>query len=47
MKLQSPRRLPLGPKGVPFLGVLFDYNKDPLGFSQRCVQAFGDIVLLP
>jgi len=47
MQLHSSRRLPPGPKGVPFFGVLFDYNKDPTGFSLRCAQEYGEITLLP
>lgn len=47
MQFQSPRRFPPGPKGVPIFGVLFDYNKDPTGFSLRCAQEFGEVSLLP
>ena len=47
MQLHSSRRLPPGPKGVPFFGVLFDYNRDPIGFSLRCAQEYGEITLLP
>ncbi|MBE9135663.1 cytochrome P450 [Nodosilinea sp. LEGE 07088] len=47
MQAKSQRIVPPGPKGIPFVGVLFDYIKDPLGFSQRCAQEFGEVVLLP
>lgn len=47
MQLQPPRRLPPGPKGIPLIGVLFDYNQGPTGFSMRCAQEFGEISLLP
>ena len=47
MQFRPSRHLPPGPKGIPFFGVLFDYNKDPTGFSFRCAQEFGDITLLP
>lgn len=47
MQFHSSRHLPPGPKGIPIFGILFDYNKDPTGFSLRCAQEFGDIALLP
>ncbi len=36
--------LPPGPKGLPFLGSLIDYFRDPLGFLSRVSSEYGDIV---
>jgi len=38
------RRLPPGPKGLPFLGSLYDYFKDTLGFLTETARGYGDIV---
>src|SRR5678815_3404248 len=41
----SKKRLPLppGPKGHPILGVMQEFNRDTLGFIERCRQ-YGDVV---
>ena len=41
----TARRLPLppGPKGHPILGVMPEFNRDTLGFIERCRQ-YGDVV---
>ena len=41
----SRKRLPLppGPKGHPILGVMREFNRDTLGFIERCHQ-YGDVV---
>jgi len=36
-------RNPPGPKGLPFLGSLPDYARDPLGFLQSLADTYGDI----
>ncbi len=35
--------LPPGPKGNPILGVMADFNRDTLGFIERC-RDYGDVV---
>ena len=35
-----------GPKGLPFLGNVKDFAKDPLGFARQCQAEFGDFVHL-
>src|SRR5437762_2064595 len=35
--------LPPGPKGNPVLGVMADFNRDTLGFIERC-RDYGDVV---
>src|SRR6266566_5859712 len=35
--------LPPGPKGNPILGVMADFNRDTLGFVERC-RDYGDVV---
>src|SRR5438046_846299 len=35
--------LPPGPKGNPILGVMADFNRDTLGFIERC-HDYGDVV---
>jgi cytochrome P450 len=35
--------LPPGPKGSPVLGVMADFNRDTLGFIERC-REYGDVV---
>lgn len=36
--------LPPGPRALPVLGSVYYYAKDPLGFLQRCVREYGDVV---
>ncbi len=36
--------LPPGPKGLPYIGSLIDYFRDPLGFLTRISREYGDIV---
>ena len=40
----SVSELPPGPKGLPFIGCLFDFSKDALGFLKRSADEYGDIV---
>src|SRR5258705_4874828 len=35
--------LPPGPKGHPILGVMPEFNRDTLGFIERC-REYGDVV---
>jgi cytochrome P450 len=35
---------PPGPKGAPLMGVMRDFNRDQLGFIERCRDEYGDIV---
>ncbi len=37
-------RQPPGPKGLPFLGSLLDFGRDPLGFFTECARRYGDVV---
>lgn len=34
------------PKGHFLVGILPEYNRDPLGFSLKCAREYGDVVLL-
>ncbi|MDP9455635.1 MAG: cytochrome P450, partial [Actinomycetota bacterium] len=40
------RNHPPGPKGLPVVGNLFAYSRDPLGFLSRCSREYGDVVRL-
>src|SRR5262245_44950611 len=42
----SASPLPTGPPGIPFLGHLPQYWRDPLGFLVRCAAEYGDVVSL-
>src|SRR5215475_8845104 len=35
---------PPGPKGTPMMGVMREFNRDSLGFIDRCAREFGDVV---
>ncbi len=37
---------PVGPPGLPFLGHVLDYARDPLGFWSETARRYGDIVPL-
>ncbi|HWX55451.1 MAG TPA: cytochrome P450 [Verrucomicrobiae bacterium] len=39
----SRRRLPPGPRGLPYFGVGFQFAYDPLGLLERVARAYGDI----
>src|ERR1700687_5773544 len=39
----NERRFPPGPKGHPVLGVMPEFNRDTLGFIERCHE-YGDVV---
>ena len=43
--LAVPPRAP-GPRGVPFLGSLFELRRDPLSFMTRVAREYGDVVHL-
>src|SRR6266852_1106534 len=42
------KRLPLarppGPKGSPIMGVMREFNRDSLGFIEKCAREYGDVV---
>jgi cytochrome P450 len=40
---QTPNLTPPGPKGHPILGVMSEFNRDTLGFIERCKE-YGDVV---
>jgi cytochrome P450 len=42
-RLRRPA-LPPGPKGLPFIGSLYNYFSDPLGFLTKISRQYGDIV---
>src|SRR6185369_11850452 len=42
-KPQTNRGIPPGPKGSPIMGVMRDFNRDTLGFVERC-RDYGDVV---
>ena len=35
---------PPGPKGSPIMGVMREFNRDSLGFIERCARDHGDVV---
>src|SRR6516164_8264637 len=37
-------KIPPGPRGLPLLGCLPDYARDPLGFLTRLARQYGDAV---
>ncbi|HWP45774.1 MAG TPA: cytochrome P450 [Candidatus Limnocylindrales bacterium] len=37
-------RYPPGPVGLPFIGHLFSYRRDPIGFLMKAIRNYGDIV---
>lgn len=39
-----PKRVPPGPKGLPFLGLALQVRRDPLGIMTRLAREYGDIV---
>src|SRR5947207_7452697 len=39
-------RVPPGPRGLPLVGSLLPYMRDPLGFLTRCTREYGDVVRL-
>jgi cytochrome P450 len=39
-------RVPPGPRGLPLIGSLLPYARDPLGFLTRCAREYGDVVRL-
>jgi cytochrome P450 len=36
-----------GPKGQFIVGCLYEYRRDPLGFTARCARDYGDFVPIP
>src|SRR5207245_8980356 len=43
MKKPESKRPP-GPKGSPLMGVMREFNRDSLGFIERCARDYGDVV---
>ncbi|MFB6136709.1 MAG: cytochrome P450 [Halobacteriaceae archaeon] len=35
---------PPGPDGLPLVGNLVEYSRDPYGFTERCAREYGDVV---
>jgi len=35
---------PPGPKGSPIMGVMREFNRDSLGFIEKCAREYGDVV---
>ena len=44
MVCMHPQKIPPGPKGLPFIGEAFRFQKDPFGFFLWLRENFGDIV---
>lgn len=42
----SQARIPPGPRGLPWLGNVLQYGRDPLHFLTRCAREYGDVVRL-
>lgn len=40
------RRLPPGPKGLPFVGSLFPFQFSPLRFFRALQREYGDLVMI-
>ena len=40
----APGPRPPGPPGLPLLGNLLDFGRDPLGFLTDCARRYGDVV---
>src|SRR5438270_4840730 len=38
-------RMPAGPKRLPFVGNLFEFRRDPLGFLSQIARQYGDVCL--
>src|SRR3989440_4859990 len=43
-KRESKGSRPPGPKGSPIMGVMREFNRDSLGFIERCARDHGDVV---
>src|SRR5438874_314704 len=43
-KRESKGTRPPGPKGSPIMGVMREFNRDSLGFIERCAHDHGDVV---
>ncbi|NJM17799.1 MAG: cytochrome P450 [Richelia sp. SM1_7_0] len=43
----NSQHLPPGPKGHFLVGILPEYQRNPLGFLSNCTKNYGDIVYLP
>ena len=42
-----PKTSPQGPKGNFLIGNIQDYSRDPMGFTRRCADEYGDVVAFP
>ncbi|MEM6255643.1 MAG: cytochrome P450 [Cyanobacteria bacterium P01_D01_bin.156] len=40
----ASKESPRGPKGNFLIGSIQDYSQDPMGFSRRCADEYGDVV---
>lgn len=45
-KIRYQTDLPPGPPGLPFVGHLTDFRRDPLGFLDKLARLYGDIVFI-
>ncbi|MEM9806405.1 MAG: cytochrome P450, partial [Cyanobacteria bacterium P01_D01_bin.56] len=45
MASQSIATPPRGPKGNFLIGSIQDYSRDPMGFTRRCADEYGDVVV--
>jgi cytochrome P450 len=43
--MTATAKIPAGPKGGLLMGNMREFNRDTLGFIERCAREFGDIVL--
>jgi cytochrome P450 len=44
LRTKTKAARPFGPKGTPIMGVMREFNRDQLGFIERCAREYGDVV---